>query len=540
MSELSLPCAFDPNISLADRSYYGIGGTALFLAHPGTPAELADLLLWNRVYHLPLAIMGKGSNILFSDSFFPGIVISLERMHRMFWISDDELFCEAGADNTSIAEELLTCGRGGGEWLYRLPGHIGSTVRMNARCFGGEISAVTSGILTMNIEGLLRWQTPDEVFHGYKHTSLMDNPEIVIAVLLRFPETRSKEDIKLQMEVYEEERTKKHHFDFPSCGSTFKNNYAAGRSSGTIFEELGFKGRREGGAQVSEYHANFIFNKGAATATDVLRLAGEMKTAAQKEAGVQLDLEVQCIGLFDKKLLASCGVKSVADDQDTSKGWAGLLWSRKELSRMVEIAHRRFPQVLIQGYFSGYNGADREIPAGGFIVVEQLLAIQAAIAAPDAPFLRWMTRCSNPALFAMKPPSAISAGAFTDGLWQYGVSELFVANTDPEAGYLEFEMTPEGNWVALRFEAPRKRAKGYTLLSEEPWKEHIRLVNGEGCFGMELSYKLLEPFINKQNIAVQCFVSTGRGEYGLFPWWEVSSGPADFHQPENFYRVTLL
>ena len=540
MPELFLPCTYEFDVSLASRSYYGIGGRARFLAHPGSPAELADLLLWNKEYQLPLAIMGKGSNILFSDSLFPGIVISLDRMQRMFWISDDELWCEAGADNTLIAEELLKSGRGGGAWLYRLPGQIGSTVRMNARCFGGEISAVTRGIQTMTIEGRLQWQTPDEVFHGYKQTSLMDNPEIVVAVLLHFPETGAQEEIKYTMDGYLEERTKKHHFDFPSCGSTFKNNYDAGRSSGTIFEELGFKGRREGGAMVSEHHANFIFNKGGATASDVLRLAAEMKTAAQKEADIQLDLEVQCIGLFDEKLLVSCGVNSVADDQDSSKGWAGLLWSPKELSKKAEIPEHLFPQVLIQGSFVGYKGTDREIPAGGIAAVEQLLSIHDAITAPDAPFLRWTTRNSNSALFSLKPPSVIPAGTFTDGLWQYGVSELFIAHSYSSAGYLEFEMTPEGNWVALRFDAPRTRAKGYTVLSKEPWIKDITMVKSERHFGMEFSYKLLEPFISGQRIAMQCCVSSGRGEYGLFPWWEESTGPANFHQPDHFYPITLL
>ena len=184
MAELSMPCAFESKVSLALRTYYGIGGIARFLAHPRTPAELADLLLWNREHCLPLALMGKGSNILFSDTFFPGVVISLDCMQRICWISDDELFCEAGADNTLIAEELLQCCRAGGEWLFRLPGTIGSTVRMNARCFGGEISAVTAGIQTVSLDGRLRWQTSDEVFHGYKHTSLMDNPEIVVAVVV--------------------------------------------------------------------------------------------------------------------------------------------------------------------------------------------------------------------------------------------------------------------------------------------------------------------------------------------------------------------
>ena len=540
MPGLSLPCPFECDVSLASKSYYGIGGRARFLVHPGTPAELADLLLWNREYQLPLAIMGKGSNILFSDSLYPGIVISLDRMQRMFWISDDELFCESGADNTLIAEELLTCGRKGGEWLYRLPGQIGSTVRMNARCFGGEISAVTTGVQTMTIDGRLHWQTPDEVFHGYKHTSLMDNPEIVIAVLLRFPETSTKDEIKCKMDGYLDERTKKHHFDFPSCGSTFKNNYAAGRSSGTIFEELGFKGRSEGGAMVSGHHANFIFNKGGATATEVLGLAAQMKIAAQNEAGVQLDLEVQCIGLFDQKLLASCGVKSVSDDQDPSKGWAGLLWSPQEISQKMEIPELFFPQVLIEGSLVGYRCADREIPPGVFVAVEQLRSIHDAIAAPQAPFFRWTTRCSNSALFSLIPPSGTPPGMFTEGLWQYGVSELFIAHPDSSAGYLEFEMTPEGNWVALRFDAPRKRSNGYAILSEERWMEDINMVKSEGYFGMEFSYKLLEPFINGKSIAMQCCVSSGRGEYGLFPWWDESTGPADFHQPDHFYPITLL
>jgi len=540
MAELSLPCRFESNVSLSSRAYYGIGGTARFLAYPKTPAELADLLLWNSEHRLPLALMGKGCNILFSDSLFPGVVISLDSMQRIFWISDDELFCEAGAENTLIAEELLTCSRSGGEWLFRLPGTIGSTVRMNARCFGGEISVVTAGILIVSLDGRLRWQTPDEVFQGYKHTSLMDNPEIVVAVVLRFPQTCSAEKINKLMLGYEDERTKKHHFDFPSCGSTFKNNYASGRSSGTIFEELGFKGRREGEAMVSEHHANFIFNMGGATATDVLRLAEQMKTAAQEQAGAQLDLEVQCIGLFDGKLLKACGVNNIADTHDPSKGWAGLLWSPLEGINKAEISGQPFPRVLLQGPLVGYNCVDRELPYGGFVAVEQLLSIHDAITASEAPFLRWTTSTGNPALFSLKPPSSLPAGTFTDGLWQYGVSELFIAHTDSCGGYLEFEMTPEVHWVALRFDAPRKRARRETVLSAEPWVGQIRMVMSDRSFGMEFSYNLLQPFLNGQSIALQCCASTGRGEYGLFPWWEASSAPADFHQPEQFYTITLL
>ena len=263
--------SFAENVSFGERGYYGIGGNVRFFGEPDSVAELAELLIWSRNQRLPIALMGSGSNILFSDRDFAGMVISFGRMKRLFWLSDDELFCEAGVQNTRIAEELLSAEREGGEWLYRLPGQIGATVRMNARCFGGEVSQITAGILTLSVDGCLRWQLPEEVFYGYKHTSLMEKPEIVVAVLLRFPQTRSADAIRCLMQGHDEERSEKHHFDFPSCGSTFKNNYGVGRSSGSIFEELGFKGQSEGGAMVSNYHANFIYNKAGATAGNIAR-----------------------------------------------------------------------------------------------------------------------------------------------------------------------------------------------------------------------------------------------------------------------------
>ncbi len=539
VNDFTIPPAVSENLSLAERGYYGIGGSARYFAEPVSLAELADILLWGVGQRLPLALMGSGSNILFSDADFAGVVLSLGRMERMHWLSDDELFCEAGVENSRIAEELLRAGRGGGEWLYRLPGQIGATVRMNARCFGGEVSAITAAVLTLSVEGCLRWRLPEEIFYGYKHTALMESPEIVVAALLRFPHACSAEETRALMEGHEGEREAKHHFDFPSCGSTFKNNYAVGRSSGSIFEELGFKGTREGGAMVSPHHANFIYNRGGATARDVLTLAARMQRAALAEAGAQLDLEVQCIGLFDADLLASCGVASVADTRDSSKGWAGLLWNPQE-EGAAATEKSLFPRVLMQGPLVGYAALDREFPAGAFVAVEQLHSLEDAALNPQAPFLRWITRSSDPALFAVKPPSAIPAGSFLDGLWNYGVSELFIASGVPGGGYLEFELTPEGHWVALRFDAPRKRTKGYEVLSAEPWQKAVHKVQGDRLFGMEFSWELLQPFVKERILALQCSASSGRGELALFPWWNNAPLPADFHQPERFFRIRLL
>jgi len=532
-ADLNPPCPFETEVSLAARAYYGIGGTARFFAMPAALSELSNLLHWNREHCLPLALIGSGSNTLFSDSAFPGVVISLERMQRLFWLSDDELFCEAGVDNTAIAEELFSADKGGGEWLYQLPGQIGATVKMNARCFGGEVSKITVGILTLSVDGQLRWQFPDEVFLGYKHTALMEVPEIVVAVLLRFSQRRPAEEIRLIMEGYEAERSKKHHFDFPSCGSTFKNNYSLGLSSGALFEELGFKGVREGGAMVSEHHANFIYNTGGAIAEDVLRLAARMRAAALAQTGVVLELEVQCIGLFDAELLALTGVSSLPDRLDALKGWSGLLWSPEQEDAVPPL----YPRLLMQGPLVGYFRLDREFPSGVKVKVEQMCSIESAKADPDAPFLRWTTHNPNAALFSLKAPFP---AAFMDKLWQYSVSELFISGASGE-GYLELEMTPEGHWVALRFAAPRRRSAGYETLSSEPWSGKVRLVQGEKSFGMDLCWELVEQFVDKEQvIGLQCCASSGKGEYGLFPWWNSPSSPADFHQPDQYFRIPLL
>ncbi len=535
----SVPPAVSENLSLAERGYYGIGGSARYFSEPASLAELADILLWSVGQRLPLALMGSGSNILFSDDDFSGVVISLGRMERFFWLSDDELFCEAGVENSRIAEELLRAGRGGGEWLYRLPGQIGATVRMNARCFGGEVSAITAAVLTLSVEGCLRWRLPEEIFYGYKHTALMESPEIVVAALLRFPLARPEEETRTLMQGHEGEREAKHHFDFPSCGSTFKNNYAVGRSSGSIFEELGFKGVAEGGAMVSPHHANFIYNRGGATAREVLTLAARMQQAALAEAGAQLDLEVQCVGLFDGDLLASCGVASTADKLDPSKKWAGLLWNPQE-EGAAATPDSLFPRMLMQGPLVGYAALDWDFPAGAFVAVEQLRSLADAALEPEAPFLRWTTSSRDPAIFAVKPPSTIPAGSFIDGLWNYGVSELFLASGVSGGGYLEFEMSPEGHWVALRFDTSRKRTKGFEALSAEPWQKAVHRVQGEGLFGMEFSWELLQPFINEGKLALQCAASSGRGGLALFPWWNQAPRPADFHQPERFFRIRLL
>ncbi|NTW55273.1 MAG: UDP-N-acetylmuramate dehydrogenase [Chlorobaculum sp.] len=529
MSEPIFPCPCDERVPLATVGYYAIGGEARWVVHPRSVAELASALDRCRQLGLPVIITGKGSNMLFSDEEFPGAVIVLDAMNRMFRVSDELFFCEAGVENTDAAIALQQAGRSGGEWLFRLPGTIGATVRMNGRCYGREISAVTKSVVTVGLDGAVRWRAAGEVFLGYKVTSLMRSPEIVVGAMLEFAEEDDPEAIEARMREYGDDRDAKHQFDFPSCGSTFKNSYDAGRPSGQIFDALGFRGRREGGAQVSDHHANFIFNTGGAKATDVLTLCAAMRIEAREKAGAALELELQCAGLFETALLDACGIASYPDPSKSGYGWAGLL-------RFPDASEAAFPRTLLQGPALDYFCRDAAFPAGIAVEVEQLESLAETRKAPEKPFIRWTTRDKSGAAFALRPDSP--AGAFVDHLWESSVSELFIGHGSGNWNYLEFEVTPETHWLALRFDAPRQRSAGHENPSAELWRGAATPFATETGFGMELSYALLEPFIHEGVLTLQSCASLGDERYGLFPWWHAEGAP-DFHQPARFCVVRV-
>ncbi len=521
------PCPYTRNVLLSSIGYYAIGGPASWVATPGNPGELASLFDWCRREGHKAIVTGKGSNMLFSDEGFPGVVISTAGMSRMWRVSDSSFFCEAGVSNSDVAVRLMDAGRSGGEWLYRLPGMIGATVRMNGRCYGREASEVTVGAVTVTLDGTVRWRSKKELFLGYKETSLMQGTEVVAGVLLDLPQTAPAAEIRAAMDGYGRDREAKHQFDHPSCGSTFKNSYAAGRPSGQIFESLGFKGCREGGAQVSPHHANFIFNTGDARAVDVLRLAARMRKDAMEKEGAELELELQCAGLFETSLLEACGVHAVPEPSRPGYSRAGLL-------RFGEPEEPSFPRLLLEGPLVDYSGTGDRFPSGLTVSAEQLVQLDEARMHPGRPFIRWSTSGSVETSFTMKPETP--AGTFTDRLWESSVSELFIGHDD---GYLELEMTPEGQWVALRFDAARRRSAGHDRPGASLWNEDVQRFAGPNGFGMELSYRLVEPFIREGILPLQCCSSLGEGRYGLFPWWN-DAGEPDFHQPGRFCGVRLV
>ncbi len=571
---ISLPSYFLKNQSLQDKTYYKMGGIACYFVAPINISQVQESLLWSKKNNLPCSVLGSGSNSVYSDGEFKGVVISLEKLAKWFWETDEYLFVEGGVTNTEISEICMAANRGGASWMYRMPGQMGASIRMNARCYGGEVSQIVRQVLTIDTDGLLKTYTGEEVFKGYKSTLLMNKPEIVVGARLFFPQVVSSDKLLKHMHECEADRHKKKHFYLPSCGSTFKNNYAVGRPSGQVFDELGLKGTKVGNAEVSKYHANFIWNTGNAKTSDMLTLTSIMRSKAKKQLNADLELEVQPVGAFSIKLFDDCGMQHLGPSHIDNEGkkWVGLLYYPNTNHIVNEIINEQitFPNKIFESPFFEYSQTSfMGCPSTGTQII-QLISLENAKKTPNEPFIEWITYLTEipDKIFpiTVNTEELFNEEKFIDELWHYSVSELFIADSaNPIKNYLEFEMTPHGEWVAIEFKGIRKRTTRNEVLNQDIWND-LKINNlcasfhnnkeMRYVFGMSFSYNHLEKLFtkNKNSLLIQCALSLGHAKYYLAPYWkhteftqEKKSGmvvenkvTTDFHQPEKFWKLTLF
>lgn len=554
----TLPSCITTMEDLSEHTYYRMGGQASLFARPKSFREVLEVLRFANEQSLPIAVLGSGSNSVFADGVFEGLVISCEFLNRWRWENRETLFCEGGVTNTEVAEICLAANRAGASWMFRMPGQIGATVRMNARCYGGEISQIATEITTVNENGVLETLTGSDVFKGYKNTLLMHEPRIVLSVKLKFTDAQAPEVLLKHMLECERDRHSKHHFDLPSCGSTFKNNYAVGRPSGRIFDELGLKGTRIGDAEISQFHANFVWNLGQAKTEDMLNLTAHMRQEAISRAKCELELEVQPIGNFSTQLYEKCGMQNLGPsfhEEGTQKSseWVGLL-KHPQKSFLPNLT---FPYLLFKAPFQNYYLQTGKGIDGIGTSLEQILPISEARQSPHLPFLRWTTFCKNDfsAYFPIPvPQNLVSQSQFIPELWHHSVSELFLANPSQPTRYIELELTPNLEWIALSFQNIRTRAPGHQVPAERFW-HNVERFSSSSDFGMLIPYENVEHLISKNRILVQGAYAPGFGRYYLAPHMEFAYlqetnrnfnaqnrrlPKEDFHQPQCYWPVSLL
>lgn len=283
-------------VILAPYSTFQIGGPADYFFRATNKDELKNAYIWGKNQKLPIFIVGGGSNVIFSDKGFRGLVIRNEANH--IHLQNTVIEAESGALWSQLIQLAIQNNLSGIERLIGLPGTIGAAVRGNAGCNGVEtkdllISATLLDEVTFNEK-----EVESEYFNfSYRESKIKRDPELVLSVKLGLkPHKGTPDDLRATMKEVLLDRNGKQPTG-KNAGSFFKNpslTFSAGRA----IDEAGLKGFTVGDAQISEKHANFFMNLGKATQQDLIQLARHAAKKVQEKTGIQLEQEVNILDEF--------------------------------------------------------------------------------------------------------------------------------------------------------------------------------------------------------------------------------------------------
>jgi len=288
---------FKMNVLLAPYTTYKIGGPASYFFEPKNLDDFKLSIGWALQQDIPYFVLGGGSNILVHDSGYRGLVVYTGELNRLD-IRGNNITAECGLAVDRLVDGSLTHGLSGIEFAAGLPGTVGGALFMNARAYEGSFSNITEQVLAVRIEKrnvndvMLK---KEELGFSYKN-SVFQLQEIYVYSALFSLVPGSKDKIRKEIKANRSRRRENGQYDFPNAGCIFKNDYRIGIPTGKLLEEIGLKGKRIGDAEVYENHANFIINRGNATAEDVYRLIKFIEGEVKKKRGIALKREINFIG----------------------------------------------------------------------------------------------------------------------------------------------------------------------------------------------------------------------------------------------------
>ena len=287
------------NEPLANHCTYHIGGPARVLFLAANEREIIAGIETAEENRFKMMILGGGSNILFSDRGFDGLVLKLA--NNFIKIAEEKenravVLAGAGAPLAALVKFALDNSLAGMEWAAGIPGTAGGAIRGNAGAFGREIGAAVLRVRALEISGksiVPAIVGKEDCAFGYRESVFKRNKNLVITAAKFVLEKGNANEIADKIKECAQKKRIFQPLDFPSAGSVFKN--PPGFFAAKIIEDCGLKGRSAGGAQISEKHANFIVNRGNAKADDVLALIAQIKAAAKEKFAVDLKEEIEIV-----------------------------------------------------------------------------------------------------------------------------------------------------------------------------------------------------------------------------------------------------
>ena len=277
---------------LSGYTTFKIGGPARCLVEIDTVKQLTDVSKYLKSEKIPFYVLGNGSNTLFSDEGYEGVVIHLGKKISDIRVEGNLIFAEAGAMLVQVSKEAQKASLSGLEFAAGIPGTVGGGVVMNAGAYDGELKQVVKSVSAVSPDGEFVTLSNKEADFGYR-SSLMRREEYVITEVVFELERGNADEILDKMNDFNERRRAKQPLNLPSAGSTFKR--PEGNFAGKLIMEAGLSGFSVGGAKVSEKHCGFVVNTGNASSKDVLDLIKEVQRRVFETSGVNLEPEIEIV-----------------------------------------------------------------------------------------------------------------------------------------------------------------------------------------------------------------------------------------------------
>lgn len=280
------------NEAMSKHTSLRVGGPARIFYRPLDRNDLANFLS-KLATNETILWLGLGTNLLVRDGGIDGVVIATAgRLNDFRQLDSHRIYAEAGVANATIVRNCGRIGLTGVEFLAGIPGTLGGALAMNAGAFGCETWQYVESVETIDHFGVCRTRAPNDFKISYRHVAGACG-EWFLAANLALSTDTSAGSAKWVRDMLAKRRMQQP-IGLATCGSVFRN--PPGDFAGRLIDAAGFKGRRQGGACVSEKHANFIINDGNATALDIEKLIHLIKATVARVHNVDLTLEVRIVG----------------------------------------------------------------------------------------------------------------------------------------------------------------------------------------------------------------------------------------------------
>jgi UDP-N-acetylmuramate dehydrogenase len=280
------------NYLLNKNSWFGIGGRANIFFQPNNKEEL--ILFLKTIKLKNFIIIGSGSNILFRDSDFDGVVIKLGKEFCKIKEINSQIIAGAGSLKSKVSEFAKNNEYSNFEFLSLIPGTVGGGVSMNAGCYGSDMSDIVSQISVIDSSGEEKTITLDGIGFDYRKSELPDS-YIIIEILFKKTKKIQSTVIENKINLFKKKKKENQPTGIRTGGSTFKNPTGSSKKAWELIRETGCDKLSYGSAKFSSHHCNFIDNSNLALSSDIEKLITETQKKIKKNSGIDLELEIKII-----------------------------------------------------------------------------------------------------------------------------------------------------------------------------------------------------------------------------------------------------